>query len=1223
LIRLALAAPPLVTYSLSQVFYDPFPLVKLMRIMNGKRTKSGSGLWLIMLWSIAAPCFAEQLPIKSYTTAEGLARDSVNRIVQDSRGFLWFATPEGLSRFDGYRFINYGVEQGLPHRSINDLLETRSGVYWIATGDGLCRFNPHGTSRAYVEDRTRKQPPAQSASANAEPMFVVYRSDGSPRAQSINVLLEDRSGVIWYGTDDGLYQLELVAGAWTPRAVDIGLPKELPDDTHINSLVEDHNGYLWIGTMNGLYRRGQNGTVQRFSTQQGLPANNVRSLLEDRTGQLWAGTSLGLVSLVSEAINSDHGGTIVAREYPIPNINALLQTSNGELLISSNGLCEINPAAAVESGTLHCYAKASGLSDSILALAEDRSGNLWLGTTSEGAMKLARNGFTSYSQADGLGDGRIASIFEDRAGQLCVLAGDSLSPINRFDGKGFSVAGVRQPIGRGHSWGWYQAGFQDSAGDWWIPTADGLYRYASEPGSQTLATRPKAIYTTAHGLTGDHIFRLYEDSRGDIWIGTISPKRDTLNRWDRATNTIHSFSRQVDGVSEAAPTAFREDAKGNIWIGYYNGGLARFRNGRFTRYSGQDDVPAGQVRALTLDHAGRLWIATTLGGLGRIDDPTIEQPHFSVLTTADGLSSNQITSLTEDRLGNLYVGTGRGVDELDPATGHVKHFTTADGLPNDYINVSFTDHLGQLWFGTLHGLGRLIPGNPQAAIAPQIMLGGLRIAGLPYKLSELGETTVPQLELSANQNQLQVDFFSIGFAAGEKLRYQYMLEGADKDWSPPSAERTVSFASLAPGTYRFRVRAVNTDGLNSVLPASVSFRILPPIWRRWWFITLATIFAGGFVLALDRYRVARLREVNTALGESQRAEQAARESEERFRTLAETASDAIITIDEDSVITFANPATEQVFGYSSQELIGAGLPMLMPEYLRHLHEAGFGRYVRTGTKHLSWQAIELPGLHRSGREIPLELSFGEFTKDDRRYFTGIVRDITERKRAEEALRRAREERLAELERVRKRIATDLHDDIGSSLTRISLLSEVAQRQGGDEQSSLARPLSVIAGLSRELVDSMSDIVWAINPRKDSLSDLTQRMRRFASDLFTARGITFRFNVTEGEGNLTIGANFRREIYLIFKEAVNNSVRHSQCSTAEIEFRVAAEGLYLHLRDNGRGFDVLDKAAGHGLASMRERTEGLGGTLEIVSREGEGTTLTIVIPMSHQELVNTT
>ena len=120
-----------------------------MQILMGQKTRLRVGLWLTLLASIVAPCLAEQLPIKSYMTADGLARDSVNRIMQDSRGFLWFATPEGLSRFDGYRFTNYGVEQGLPHRSINDLLETRNGVYWIATGDGLCRFDPTGTGGTY------------------------------------------------------------------------------------------------------------------------------------------------------------------------------------------------------------------------------------------------------------------------------------------------------------------------------------------------------------------------------------------------------------------------------------------------------------------------------------------------------------------------------------------------------------------------------------------------------------------------------------------------------------------------------------------------------------------------------------------------------------------------------------------------------------------------------------------------------------------------------------------------------------------------------------------------------------------------------------------------------------------------------------------------------------------------------------------------------------------
>jgi signal transduction histidine kinase len=226
--------------------------------------------------------------------------------------------------------------------------------------------------------------------------------------------------------------------------------------------------------------------------------------------------------------------------------------------------------------------------------------------------------------------------------------------------------------------------------------------------------------------------------------------------------------------------------------------------------------------------------------------------------------------------------------------------------------------------------------------------------------------------------------------------------------------------------------------------------------------------------------------------------------------------------------------------------------------------------------------------------------------------------LMEAKLAEEKLRKANEERLVELEQVRKRIATDLHDDIGSSLTRISLLSEVAQRREGDSEKSGPGSLSTIAGLSRELVDSMSDIVWAINPERDHLGDLTQRMRRFASDVFTAREIDFHFRFPDAERDVRVGANLRRELFLIFKEAVNNSVRHSECTEAEIEFKMDGNRVFLNLRDNGRGFDVLSKSNGHGLASMRARAEGLGGSLEIMSDQGSGTTLTFVIPLAHQD-----
>lgn len=349
--------------------------------------------------------------------------------------------------------------------------------------------------------------------------------------------------------------------------------------------------------------------------------------------------------------------------------------------------------------------------------------------------------------------------------------------------------------------------------------------------------------------------------------------------------------------------------------------------------------------------------------------------------------------------------------------------------------------------------------------------------------------------------------------------------------------------------------------------------------------------------------------------ERKRAEQKLRESESRFRTLAETASDAIITIDQQSTIIFVNPAAEGVFGYAASEMLGRDLTILMPEYLRHLHRAGFNKYLETGHKHLSWEAIELPGLHKTGREIPLEISFGEFVRHDRHFFTGVARDITERKRAEEALRRSREERFIEIEQVRKRIATDLHDDIGSSLTQISILSEVAQREIAHDDSSATKPLSMIASASRELVDSMSDIVWAINPQKDHLSDLTQRMRLFASDIFTGSNIKFRFDAPGADQDVRIGANVRREVFLIFKESVNNLVRHSGCTEAEIEFRVEDDWLALRVSDNGAGFDASRQSDGHGLMSMRDRARDTGGDFEVLSGNGKGTTVNLKLPFS--------
>ena len=223
------------------------------------------------------------------------------------------------------------------------------------------------------------------------------------------------------------------------------------------------------------------------------------------------------------------------------------------------------------------------------------------------------------------------------------------------------------------------------------------------------------------------------------------------------------------------------------------------------------------------------------------------------------------------------------------------------------------------------------------------------------------------------------------------------------------------------------------------------------------------------------------------------------------------------------------------------------------------------------------------------------------------------------------MRRAKEERLAELERVRKRIATDLHDDIGASLTQITILSEVA-RQSLTREGFHSEQLGQISAVSNELVEAMSDIVWAINPKKDHLSDLVHRMRRFASDVFTARGLRFTFDAPDSAHDTSLGASVRREVFLIFKESVNNVLKHAHASGVAINFRLEAGRLELVISDDGRGFAPVDSVTlsgeyeptdgtgGNGLYSMRRRAAEMGGSYEVRSKPGEGTTVTLTLPV---------
>lgn len=216
-----------------------------------------------------------------------------------------------------------------------------------------------------------------------------------------------------------------------------------------------------------------------------------------------------------------------------------------------------------------------------------------------------------------------------------------------------------------------------------------------------------------------------------------------------------------------------------------------------------------------------------------------------------------------------------------------------------------------------------------------------------------------------------------------------------------------------------------------------------------------------------------------------------------------------------------------------------------------------------------------------------------------------------------ALHRLRLGRMLELQRIRTRIATDLHDDIGSSLTQIAILSEVAERRMTGPEAAVAEPIARVSLISRELVDSMSEIVWAINPRNDRVQDLASRMRRFAADMLTGSRIALRFRSPAGVQDVVVDPDLRRQVLLIFKEAIHNAVRHSGCTEVQVDLGLEHRRLVLSISDNGQGFDRRHTPAGHGLHNMEARAKSLDGRLEIASAAGRGTDVRAVIPLARR------
>lgn len=1008
-------------------------------IANHHRKLQRPSLGLICVGIILfflVPGFAERLPIKTYTVGAGLAHNNVNRIFQDAKGFLWVATAEGLSRFDGYGFTNYGTADGLDHIFVNDIAVDRDGNLWVATNGG-------GVSRLL-------DAPGETAGSAKRKKFVSFAivdRGESNRANSVNRILFDAENRLWCLTDDGLYrarQSEVGERDFEKTASGQRLPTA-------NAALADRRGRLWFN-LNA--RMIEIDGANRFDYEVFQEVNktvpktpeflNLEAVAEDGEGRIFIADPENVYQFIEPETVGGRGvwHRLPVERQPTQRIKTIAPAADGGLWIGTSiGLIHYR------DGQQKSYMTDNGLSvNTVNEVQTDREGNVWIGTHAGGLNKLVGETVASYTTAEGLPSSDVYHFTADGDGNLYTEVGCVKRNFAQIGAREIKIIPVPKLLG---TICYHSHLLQDARRRWWFHTYEGFW-ISDAPGININAGR---LFKAAEiGLPQYHAeAEMYQDADGNIWLADRrSGELYTADATIARTPQFHLAARNV-------PAEFMmRDAGGTVWLASRNN-LWRLKNGEVGEIKSIENLSRIEPRSLFQDSSGRVWIGTRYHGAIVTDEPQAENPRFK--NYADGLASGAVWAISEDDDGRIYLGTGRGVDRLDTTTDKIRHFTNDDGIIGSVINSLFKDFQGNIWVASDLGISRINPQVIEAAKKPPpIFINRILIAGEDLPLAETGEAAPIAPNLSANQNNITINYIGLSFGREHSLRYQYKLEGADDNWTQAGERREVSYANLGAGDYRFFVRAIDEDGASSERAAAFAFQIPRPVWQRVWFVGLAVLLVGGLIYLLYRRRVSRL---------------------------------------------------------------------------------------------------------------------------------------------------------LEMERMRTSIATDLHDDIGANLTRISILSEVAQQKS---TANNGNSLTSIADIARESVASMNDIVWAIAPEHDSLLDLTRRMRQHSEEIFAQREIELDFNTPSDDKEFKLNVGVRRDVLLIFKEAVNNVARHSGCSKVSIDFRCEHSSLTLRIKDNGSGFDSGNyESDGQGLRSMARRSKALGGELTVDSMKMYGTDIFFKLP----------
>lgn len=831
-----------------------------------KRSKHRFIRRCLLVWlPLSLPLLAQPPDIRfeHVTVEQGLSNFSINDIAQDAQGFLWFATEDGLNRFDGYQFQVYKANptdsSSLPSAYVVRLHVDRKGNLWVVAGSSLWRYDPVGDG---FEPFSRHS--ATTRALAGKNVFVVW---------------DDSHGDLWLGGAEGLYRYNWqndVMQEYHPNPADSGALA----DNSVSALLEDQTGVLWVGTGRGglnRFDRSRN-RFTAFRSERGNPASLsddfVTCLQEDRHGVLWIGTGNGLSRYDRDS------GKITQVPYDAGNphhsekdvIFDIYEDSRGTLWLGTfhYGLWRYNE----QSGRFHQYAHQNDdphslLNNRVQAIHEDRSGVMWLGHYRAGISRYVRRQdlLSRFKFNEG-----IFAVLYDRHGR--IWAGGDNSGLLQFDGQGKLVKQYRHRPADRHSLSHNSilSLTEDQQGEMWVGTAAGVDRYlAARDQFERYAHQPGDPVDAEHHQAK----ALHVDRAGTLWVGTqgsglwrleTGAKSFTYFIADRTTVPFHT-------VGKNNIWAIAEDAAGDLWLGSFGDGLLHFKQHTqtFTTFpvapKDPDGLSHGAVYSLHVDSSGALWIGTFGGGLNRYDPRTRRFVHY---TDREGLPDNFVKGILDDGRGHLWLSTDKGLSRFEQRSNAFRNFTVNDGLISNVLLSGAYCHGddGRLYFG---GEGGVIAFHPDSLgenkYLPPVLLTSFKAFDQP--LPRTGKSAwrprhaadTPYVILSYRLNFFSFEFVALDYTQPEEIQYAYKLEGFDADWVYCGTRRYASYTNVDPGEYTFRVKASNSDGVWNQEGATVRIKIIPPVWKTWWFRGLAAAVLLLLVWAAYRYRVNRLLEI--------------------------------------------------------------------------------------------------------------------------------------------------------------------------------------------------------------------------------------------------------------------------------------------------------------------------------------------------------------------------